>query len=123
MELYKPACGNMGVHPAHMHWSGDFHLAWQCEGLTQGQADVADMVRTCEFIVGELRHLEDVTPWLEVGSAAMLMLQRNVVPGFSDLIAGRDVEIDMPVRLVDGQSIPPHGWRIVIDQGVIRDGA
>jgi hypothetical protein len=122
MELYRPLCGNMGVHPDHMHWAQDFHMAWHCEGLSQPQADVSDMVRTCEFIVSELSHLEDVTPWLEVGPRAMLALQASVKPSFADVLAGSDVKIDMPVRLVDGQSIPPHGWRIVVDQGVIRDG-
>lgn len=122
MEVYRPQCGSSrDIHDPHMAWNREHTWAVQCQGWSRRQADVATMVRAAEWAYTRLSYngepLDEGT-YLEVGPAAMAALQQNLVPSFTDVVNGADVRIDLPVRIAT--DLPPHGWRLVIDQGVIR---
>ena len=123
MVAYRPACGSLDFHSGHMHWNHDRTWAVDCLGYSLRQADVATMIRAAEWARTRLTYngepLDEGT-FLEAGPDALSALRANFVVGFEDVIAGLGIKIGLPVR--EASDLPANGWRIVIDQGVIRNG-
>jgi len=116
----------MGIHPEHQHWTMDHHLMVMCQGVTQEQADLADMVHAAENAARVFQLTGDGQfPYgsrLEMGVAALSALQRMVQPSFAEVLSPTPViRPDLPVVLVDDVETP-RCWRLVIGSGVIGDG-
>jgi hypothetical protein len=138
IEISKPVCqagrfGSQridGVHGRHLVWSGGSE-AFQCEGLTQEQADVTAMLNELRVAASDMD-----LDWrrdnmvFECHPAVPNLIAKYIAPSFAEFTSGpsgglihrgtRPVDdLGLPVRAVDG--MPWGGWRIVLAEGKITD--